>query len=113
MNVSFHTLWEQIQSHSPDEFQPLSASSANVSKAAQVIRTGLNLRGEDGSKTFWDDFVQVCNDTDGLAELLEVHPEQVAKWGSRVRDMIEKVNKEDDNSNTEKHVMPTGVKPNF
>lgn len=59
-------------------------------QAMQAIRTGLGV-----SETFWDNFLAVTNNTDGLAELLGVRPDQVAGWGARIRQNLDKVQNTD------------------
>ncbi len=78
--VSFYSLWENM-SHDPTNVD---------SKAMAAIRTGLNI-GDD----FWDNFIQVCNNPDSLAELLDVRSDQVSGWGSRIKENLEKVHKQD------------------
>jgi hypothetical protein len=102
--LTFLKLWENMQSQ---EDSPLNASGES-SLSMQAIRSGLELRGES-NRTFWDDFLQLCNNGDGLSELLNVKPEQISLWSSRIRAMIEQVNREDDNQNaSKKNVLPTG-----
>lgn len=80
MAISFLKLWENMQKDAEDI----------DTQAMKAIRTGLNVR-ED----FWDDFIRVCNNSDDLAELLEVRPDQVSGWGENVRSNLDKVNKAD------------------
>lgn len=55
------------------------------SSAIEVIQTGLNVADD-----FWDNFILVCNNKDGLGSLLDVPPEKVATWGSKVQTMLDK-----------------------
>ncbi len=100
--ITFLRLWENMQ-----EDQPLMTSDASL--AAQTVRAGLNLRGKDAGSTFWDDFLQMCNNSAGMGELLDVRPEQVGRWASRIGELVSRVNKEDDHQSAgQKNVLPTG-----
>ncbi len=92
-----------------DEGSPLQYSDSSPA-AMDIIRSGLRLRGEDSSRSFWDDFLQMCSNSDGFAELLDVRPEQVAKWTSRIREMMDKVEKsEEQDSADKKNILQTGI----
>lgn len=102
--LTFLKLWEIMSSQ---ESLPLNASGES-SPAMRSIRRGLEMRG-DSNRTFWDDFVQLCNDTDGVAELLGVQPDQVAGWGARVNELVEKVDREySDQGISRNQVVSTG-----
>lgn len=58
--------------------------------AMQVIRTGLNIR-ED----FWDDFISIANNPEGLADLLQVSPERITAWGGLIQENLDKVKEAD------------------
>lgn len=66
--------------------------------AKEAVRAGLNLRSADCG-SFWDDFIQVCGNTQGMAELLGVPTHQISRWGSRIRDYVTKVNREETEQN--------------
>lgn len=66
------------------------------SKAIRAIRIGLNIRDN-----FWDDFMQVCNNAEGLANLLNVRTEQVIKWRYNIKLHLARV-RELDNREKEK-----------
>jgi hypothetical protein len=106
--VSFCQLWEQLDKEVVGS--PLMDSGLET-KAVQAVRAGKNLRGEDGP-SFWDDFIQLCANSDGLAELLGVRREQVTTWPKKIRDAqndLERHNKTPDGENEEKRKMlPTG-----
>jgi hypothetical protein len=80
-------------------------------KAVQAVRAGENLRGEDET-SFWDDFIQLCANSDGLAELLGVRREQVTSWPKKIRAAqadLDKHNRTPDGENEEENEMlPTG-----
>jgi hypothetical protein len=103
--VSFLQLWENM---SDDREQHAHADT----KAMRAIRTGINTR-ED----FWDNFITVTNNADGLADLLGVREDQVRSWGARVKDSLDKVHNADDNGEGEEKpktkVLDTGELPTF
>lgn len=76
-------------------------------KALEAIRNGLSVR-EDGS--FWEDFIKMANN-DGLANLLDVRPEQVSQWGSKVKeawDKVKQLDTRDPAPSDSKEMIPTG-----
>lgn len=88
MALSFSKLLENMQRDAEE----------NDRKAKEAIRAGLNLRTA-GCGSFWDDFIQVCGNTQGMAELLGVPSHQIARWAGRIRECITKVNREDSEQN--------------
>jgi len=75
--VSFADLWDKI---------PQKINEEEDSKALAAIKIGLNV-----SESFWDNFMLVANDREGLAELLDVTPEQVAMWPIKIKENLDKV----------------------
>jgi hypothetical protein len=75
------------------------------SKAMAAVRTGLNLKPE-----FWDDFIQVLGNAEGLAELLDVSREKITGWAGKIRDILDQVQKSDDeeSKNQKAEFVPTG-----
>ena len=73
---TFMQLWECMHSH----------NEHTETGAVRAIRTGLNIRD-----TFWDDFMQACNNQEGMADLLQVRPNQIATWATRIKENLEKV----------------------
>ena len=75
------------------------------SKSMVVIRKGLSL-----NKDFWDNFKEICNYADGLAELLDAPTEQVAQWSSKIAQVEQKVRETDSGAVHEKKasVISTG-----
>lgn len=82
--VSFRQLMENMYSPEKD-------AEHIDTKSMKAIRTGIGVR-----ENFWDDFLQVCNNTDAIAELLGVRPEQVGSWGGRIKHNLDRVHKADD-----------------
>tara|TARA_Y100000034_G_scaffold134066_1_gene201497 strand:+ start:4540 stop:4938 length:399 start_codon:yes stop_codon:yes gene_type:complete len=77
-------------------------------KALDAIRAGINLKEDE---SFWDDFIRIANNSEGLAALLDVRPDQVGQWGQKVQEALSKVKEldhrePDDAGKTE--IMPTG-----
>lgn len=107
--VSF---WRVLQTMQEDEDAAL-LDSGEESKAMRVIRTGAGLRNNKDCGNFWDDFISVCNDGEGLAELLDISADKVANWASRVREMVDKVESEDDQdtANKKSKIVSTGTAP--
>lgn len=107
--ISFARLWEEMDRQKVDS--PL-MDSGEESKSMQCIRAGVALRSDEDSP-FWEDFISLCANTAGLADLLGVKEEVVARWASRVRDALEQVDKHDlqDGSSKEDEkdeLVPTG-----
>ncbi len=100
--VTFFELWEKLDS-SPknDEFNR---------KSIQVIRNGNDLHG-DGDRSFWDEFIELCSNFEGMAELLDVDSSKVSSWSSKIKELMQQTQETDSksgNSETEKRVLPTG-----
>lgn len=86
-------------------------SSGEDTHAMRVIRTGLHLRNNKKAPNFWDDFLQVMGDPQGVSDLLGIKPQQVRTWQVRIKELIRHV-EEADAQNPEgkenKQVIPTG-----
>ena len=78
-----------------DDAPPLDDSGIE-SKAMQVIRVGNNLRSK-GDGSFWDDFIRVIGNSEGIAELLGVSSDIVSRWGPKVQEAMQKVERADQN----------------
>jgi len=91
---SFNELWEQIHADSTDgdsSSNPL-LDAGDDSKGLAAIRNGLALLNKKkGCGNFWDAFMQLCNNSGALAELLGVKREQIIRWPSKIREGLEKV----------------------
>lgn len=108
---TFLSLWEDIHPvPAGDGTSPLQGSGIE-SKAMNAIRTGMNLRTKKECGNFWEDFLTVLNNRDGMAELLEVRPDQLSRWTSKIRDLLDKANKTDAESSDKKSIIPTGEAP--
>jgi len=111
--VSFNALWEAINEQNADVATEPLLDTGEDSKAMRAIRVGLNLRNE-GEGDFWEDFIQVANNNDELANLLGVRPEDVATWPQKIQENLDKIRKKDgdqgqENGEKERNeMMPTG-----
>lgn len=111
MGVSFLKLWENMQAEdyqSNDKTQdfgdgPPLLDSGEDSKAMETIRAGINV-----NNTFWDDFMKVCNNAEGLGELLNVPPDQISAWPAKIRDNLDKVDQKDAGSDSKHKLVSTG-----
>lgn len=106
MSHSFHKMWMLLERNvAPDEAlgtddgaegdKGALLTSGEESVALRAIRNGINLRKEDCG-SFWEDFIQVCGDAEGMSELLEVPKEKVTGWPSKVKEILSQVEKKDD-----------------
>lgn len=91
--VSFYKLWQTIQN------EPLVHEDSSINS---VIQTGLNL-----DEDFWDKFISVCNNADGMASLLGVTSEQVMSWGNIIKSELNKA-KSDNTDDSKTKVIDTG-----
>jgi len=65
-------------------------SNDENAKAMEIIRKGLAF-AKPGCKDFWESFKELCNDRDGLAQLLGANETDISSWPSRIEQMLEKV----------------------
>ncbi len=73
--------------------------------AVNAIFTGLNV-----SEDFWDNFILVCNNTDGLSQLLGVSAEKIASWPIKIQEYLKKSKDHENPEDKEKtQVMNTGI----
>lgn len=70
--------------------------SPQSDRAVEVVRAGLNI-GDD----FWDNFIQVIGNPDGVADLLDIPKEKVTGWAPRIQKVIDQVSHHDDESSKE------------
>jgi hypothetical protein len=94
--MTFLEAWENIRS-----------IRENTDDAAiGAIFTGINV-----SEDFWDNFILVCNNKEGLAALLNISPEKVASWPPVVQQYLEKSKAHKNPESKEKtHMLDTGIK---
>ena len=102
--VSFFDLWEYMENQTP------LMDSGEDTKSMQVIRAGNNLRKDD-ERPFWEDFMELCSNSEGMAELLGVNSSEVISWPSKIRELMKTIQNHDEesgNNEEDKQVMPTG-----
>lgn len=94
---SFQKLWENIQSQQ---------EMPNDDRAMSAIRTGLGV-----NDSFWDDFLKVINNSEGLSELLEIPVTKISKWHANVKNVLEKVRSSDGTPSQKKNkkLLKTGL----
>lgn len=73
--------------------------SGEDSKAMELIRVGLGL-----DPNFWDHFMKICNNPEGLADLLNISTSDISNWSSRVKDALTKVQKTNDEEQRNKMI---------
>lgn len=78
-------------------------SEAIETDSERAIQHGLNIR-ED----FWDDLIMLCNDREGLAELLNVPADKITSWPLKIKENLERVNKSNDHDTDKTKLMDTG-----
>ena len=72
--------------------------------AINAIFTGQNIADD-----FWDNFILVCNNKDGLAALLGVTPEKVMSWPSSIqKHKKESLNRDNPEEKTKNQIINTG-----
>lgn len=101
--VTFRSLWEQMDKN------PLMNSGID-SQALTAVRAGESLHAEDET-SFWDEFITICSNREGLAELLDVSPDKVSSWPARIQEYQEDLKKstaESPHEEEETEMIPTG-----
>lgn len=102
--ISFLTLLEQMSQSSP------LMDSGEDSASMSIVRTGKQLRKDDETQ-FWDDFISLCSNADGLAELLEVSPQKIRSWPTKIKEVLDKLQTrtaEDPSEKQKDELLPTG-----
>lgn len=103
MALTFRSLWEHM-----DE-SPLMDSGLN-SQALTTVRAGEDLHGDEET-SFWDEFISLCSNSQGMADLLDVSADKVSNWPAKIkeyRDKLDAHSKENPSTPDEKEVVPTG-----
>ncbi len=72
--MTFLEAWESVRKLKE------SADDAAIS----AIFSGINV-----AEDFWDNFILVCNNKDGLSALLNVPPEKITTWPSLIQKALE------------------------
>lgn len=72
--------------------------------ALLAVVTGLNV-----AEDFWDNFILVCNNKEGMAELLNVSPEKIASWPAIIKTNLDKAKTHNfDEEDPKTKIMDTG-----
>jgi len=114
MTLSFQRLCEIMDRRKAlrEQEEGEAMQGGGESAAMTVVRSGLDLRSEDCG-SFWDDFMNICNNAEGMSQLLDVPAEQVANWATKVREMVQKIEQADDqeagSSDKKASVITTGT----
>jgi len=114
MSLSFLEVWERLVreqeiNQDPPPPPPMMGGGQD-SSAMQVVRAGINLRPEEET-SFWDEFMSICSNAEGVAELLGVRASEVQTWSSKIKDLIQQVEERDSQNpegDSNSKVMSTG-----
>lgn len=79
--ISFSELLERMEED----------SLSSETKAMEVVRAGLNI-----SPDFWEGFINLTGNSEGMADLLDVSRHKVANWAARIREVAAQIDKSDD-----------------
>lgn len=89
---SFQRLWENIQLKKE-------SIEEKEDKDMSAIRTGIGVR--DG---FWEDFLLVINNSEGLSQLLDIPVTKIASWHDKISHTLNKVKEADSTPELKKNV---------
>lgn len=83
----------------------------NIKESSDDAAIGAIFTGINVANNFWDNFILVCNNKEGMAVLLNVSPEKVASWPLAVQENLEKSKDHKNPEAKEKtHIIDTGNK---
>ena len=105
--VSFDQMWKYMETE--DATSPL-MGSGEEGRAISVVRAGKDFRKEEETP-FWDDFISLCANAQGLAELLDVNQDKVSNWPARIQEHLNKLEDHDEEGPTndeEMEMIPSG-----
>ena len=95
--AGFYDLWEKVDTADDgvtttddNEKLPPLLDSGDDSKAMEVVRIGMTV-----GKDFWDSFSKLCNNAEGLSELLGVREDQISEWPAKIKENLDKVSQSD------------------
>jgi hypothetical protein len=107
MHLSFARMWEQIEK---DRARSPLMTSGEGGRAMAAVRAGKELH-DDGETPFWDEFISLCSNAEGLSELLGVSPEKVRSWPSQIQEALndlERHHANDPGHEEKTELLPTG-----
>jgi hypothetical protein len=87
---SFQSLWDSMSASKLTSNIQEEVEDTHASAATNAIRNGMGI-----SSDFWDNFLLLLNNSDSLAELLDVPVEKIGTWHNIIKDNLEKVAKAD------------------
>jgi len=99
MGLTYTELLAIMESNQDPAFGDLMGSGEET-RSMKIIRAGMHLREGEDELEFWNDFMQLCGDAEGMAELLGVKSAEVRRWTARIRENINRV-KEINSTNPE------------
>lgn len=108
MEVTFGLLLERMERD--QQPSPL-MDSGEETRAMSAIRSGNDLRTNDDDPSFWDDFINLCANADGMSQLLGVPVEKIQSWPDKIKEQLQNVQSHDAQSPAVKddvNMMPTG-----
>lgn len=85
-------------------------TSGEDGQVLNVVRIGKDMHNEDETP-FWDEFISLCANADGLAQLLGISREKITSWPARIKESLDKLEKhhaESPSGKDDTEVMPTG-----
>ncbi len=85
-------------------------TSGEETRAMSALRSGNDLRPKDET-SFWEEFINLCANSDGMADLLEVTPDKVRRWSRKIRELLNQIQNHDAQDPAVKddvEMMPTG-----
>ncbi len=104
--VSFGQLLEELNK---PKASPL-MSNGEDGRILNVVRVGSEFHEEDET-SFWDEFIELCYNSEGLAQLLGVSREKVIGWPAKIKDALDKLERhhaESPSQKVDKEMIPTG-----
>lgn len=99
MGLTYNELLAIMESNQDPAFGDLMGSGEET-RSMKIIRAGMHLREGEDELEFWNDFMQLCGDAEGMSELLGVKSAEVRRWTARIRENINRV-KEINSTNPE------------
>lgn len=104
--VSFNDLWEAMEKSGTSPLM----DSGEDGQVLTVVRSGKDLRKEEET-SFWDDFISLCSNVQGMSDLLGVAPEKIRTWPGKIQEALDKLETHDaesPNVRNDTDVIPTG-----
>lgn len=89
--MNFQRLWESMELAKEKE-QPIE------DKALSAVRTGLGI-----GESFWDDFMRLINNADGLGALLDINPDKIGTWAEKIKQGLKQVQASDESEDVKKN----------